>query len=282
MSLENIIKYATKTPTNTNPAVMASVISQNFKESKEEIVDEVLSMAKAYSDSKGGYVEPGKVYAFDGNLEGKEVFVINEAISLVKLSNDPLNLGNVRSFEKITINNQEWDTNINIEKYEKNKFIVSSVDDDGTFCIMIGENQYIISVENMFGDIIARGTWILHGKIGKTVSYISEIQMSDTVRPIDQKYLPGMCLPVVELTTVPTTEGAELTTNEIARMNEVAELGTPIVVVYDPGNGAAMKMVFSYISIENMTVFAAYNIVEDCKVQIAGDSGMWMFQTVTG
>jgi len=42
MSLENIINYTMKTPANTNPSVMSSVINNSFKETKEEILNEAM------------------------------------------------------------------------------------------------------------------------------------------------------------------------------------------------------------------------------------------------
>lgn len=42
----------------------------------------------------------------------------------------------------------------------------------------------------------------------------------ETIHPIDDKFLPGVCLPLVELTTEPTAEGAVLTAEESARVDD--------------------------------------------------------------
>ena len=51
MSLENIINYAMKTPANTNPAVMSSVISKSFEETSNKIKQDL------YESGGVGYTE---------------------------------------------------------------------------------------------------------------------------------------------------------------------------------------------------------------------------------
>ena len=62
---------------------------------------------------------------------------------------------------------------------------------------------------------------------GKTLT-IAEV--TETTTPIDPKYLPGVCLPVVELTTVGTSSGAALTAEESAKMDEAAALKLPCII----------------------------------------------------
>lgn len=59
-----------------------------------------------------------------------------------------------------------------------------------------------------------------------------KIVSEETIHPIDQKYLPGVCLPVVELTTEPTADGVELTAEESAKMDAVAENIMPFIVKF--------------------------------------------------
>jgi hypothetical protein len=51
MSLNKFIEYIKKTPANTNPAVVNSML--------EGEMNSTLAAAKAYTDSKGGYTIPG-------------------------------------------------------------------------------------------------------------------------------------------------------------------------------------------------------------------------------
>lgn len=57
----------------------------------------------------------------------------------------------------------------------------------------------------------------------------------ETIVPIDQKYLPGVCLPVVELTTV-IENNAVLSESDSAKLLEVFEIGTPVVIVFTMGD----------------------------------------------
>lgn len=50
---------------------------------------------------------------------------------------------------------------------------------------------------------------------------------TQTIVPIDPKFLPGVCLPVVEITTLPTLGAVPLSDAENAKLNEMAEIGTP-------------------------------------------------------
>lgn len=52
----------------------------------------------------------------------------------------------------------------------------------------------------------------------------------ETIVPIDPKYLPGVCLPVVELTTMPTEEGAALSESESAAVQAAFDTGMPCVI----------------------------------------------------
>lgn len=58
---------------------------------------------------------------------------------------------------------------------------------------------------------------------------LSITKETETIHLIDPKYLPGVCLPLVELSTVITEEGVTLTDAEKAQVSEVAT-GLPFVV----------------------------------------------------
>ena len=59
--------------------------------------------------------------------------------------------------------------------------------------------------------------------------YVCRVE-AETTTPIDQKYLPGVCLPVVELSTEPGFgSGAKLTSTECAALNDAFNDQMPIV-----------------------------------------------------
>ena len=64
---------------------------------------------------------------------------------------------------------------------------------------------------------------------GKTLT-IAEV--TQTTTPIDPKYLPGVCLPFVELNTVVSPEGTELTAEESAAITAASERNLPIFVLH--------------------------------------------------
>lgn len=79
---------------------------------------------------------------------------------------------------------------------------------------------------------------------------------TETIHPIDQKYLPGVCLPVVEIATQPTDEGAPLTAEESAKMDEVAAMGLPIVCRAKIDDEASITAVLFIIKSETGTAYS--------------------------
>lgn len=71
--------------------------------------------------------------------------------------------------------------------------------------------------------------------------------VAETIHPIDPKFLPGAVLPVVELSTVPSTEGSPLTEAETAAIVEMAQNSTPIVLKFHDSDGAYYGVVCSYL-----------------------------------
>lgn len=62
---------------------------------------------------------------------------------------------------------------------------------------------------------VEAGTYVV--STGTGFRFISATT-SETIVPIDPKYLPGVCLPVVEFETVPTTEGAVLSESDVKKL----------------------------------------------------------------
>ena len=75
-----------------------------------------------------------------------------------------------------------------------------------------------------------------------------------TLHPIDPKFLPGVCLPVVELTTAPTTEGAQLTDAEAAAVDALN--GSPCIlkIAFTEPTGMTVKTYASCIEINGITL----------------------------
>lgn len=81
---------------------------------------------------------------------------------------------------------------------------------------------------------------------------ITLAEKTETIHPIDPKYLPGVCLPVVELTTEPTVgTSASLTADESAKLDEVVTLKTPIVLNFVYPDMGEMSCVCFYMASAN-------------------------------
>lgn len=66
---------------------------------------------------------------------------------------------------------------------------------------------------------------------GTQIRFISAT-IPETIHPIDPKYLPGVCLPVVELSTAIPIDGTEVefSTDESAKLTNAANLELPVCV----------------------------------------------------
>ena len=187
-----------------------------------------LAMAKAYSDSKGGYVKPGEVIAFDGNTNGKEIFADTDmGLSLVKVSDKFYDLSKVN---RIVATDPATG--------EKQDIPFSAFTENGESLAggFAGET-YVISTDGT-GDnmgFLTPGTWVLEKGI-----YISRVEFAETIVPIDQKYLPGVCLPVVEIAEYAADIATEVNTKLTAC------IGTPIVLKVGSATGTVTVLLMHY------------------------------------
>jgi hypothetical protein len=74
------------------------------------------------------------------------------------------------------------------------------------------------------------GTYAARDFLGAIESTATITWKTETITPIFDKYLPGVCLPVVELTTEPAINGyVTLTTDECSALNAAFEKKMPVV-----------------------------------------------------
>lgn len=174
------------------------------------------AMAKAYSDSKGGYTKTEtKVLASYTDAE----FVENEGggITFFPPSVIPLTGGAAYTVE--------WDG----VKYE----CIAQVDEDMVYLgnIEMVEDGEPFTVVTFPTDSMVAATQ------GNTHSFTIS-QTVETIHPIKPEYLPGVCLPVVEiadLTSITAEENAKLT----------ACIGMPIVCRFNQ-NGVSILMSYTH------------------------------------
>jgi hypothetical protein len=196
-----------------------------------------LAMAKAYADKKGGYTEPN-VFTFDGNPDGRPVY----SKYYVKISDktpDSSTFVRARGF----IGGQPLE--VTAEDCMATKI-------DERECIYYGDNL-IILVSHAENEV-EEGTYVLCALDAD--SYVSYVEFAETIHPIDPKFLPGVCLPVVELETV-LTDGTTFTDAESAALTKASEGMLPIVIVANfAGFNISLPVAYLGNSIERQYVGA--------------------------
>ena len=149
----------------------------------------------------GGDKNPGKVITFDGNLSGKETFEIEPGMFFVKLSDDVYDINNV---ESITISDFDGEKTL-----QKDAF--TFVYDGSIPAIALGGVPCVTVIPEDGHEGLPRGLFVFYMTENGFSVYPSKIQLAETIVPIDQKYLGGVCLPVVELSLEFMEELSEVT-----------------------------------------------------------------------
>lgn len=149
-----------------------------------------LAMAKAYTDQKAGYTEPGKVYTFDGNAEETKKY---GNITYAKIADTAPNLHNVTKAVYTAPNGSTIE-------YSSEKLTVDDVESQGKIigqrikASLGGQTAAVIILDNT-------GLWV-YAQPG--YGYCSLIEFAETVHPIDQKFIPP-----VDSLTINGTDGKQ-------------------------------------------------------------------------
>ncbi|MBQ3503668.1 MAG: hypothetical protein IJA75_03055 [Oscillospiraceae bacterium] len=161
-----------------------------------------LAMAKAYTDSKyDTKLVPG-VLSFDGDVTGREVVTPESGTSLVKILDRPiaeseflgLTATHVDSNGGTPVHETVSASDLRIEPFfSEGSFSVGT--DDGLI-LVISTPQAVDIEDNHF----SAGTWVLmregDGLLVYTSGIYGVLMEQVTIKP---EHLPGVCLPVVEL-----------------------------------------------------------------------------------
>jgi|GEM_PF-6802780 len=163
-----------------------------------------LAMAKAYSDSKGGYTKPGAVITFDGDTTGK-IFANN----MVKISDEKYDIRRITKLIEVDVLSIDGNTT-GSEMYERDvdgyRFVQDGdsmmLFDDDTGRMLVG---YLAPGNTTFGNIPS-GLYVFCGETKpalepgqvRIVSFVSQIEFAETIVPIDPKYLPGVTIDLAD------------------------------------------------------------------------------------
>lgn len=177
-----------------------------------------LAMAKAYSDKKGGYVEPGKVYTYDGKAEKVETvgnytyaIIATDAPSLSELTKA---VGTFADGSTVEFSKEELSFETLGESIE------------AASATLMGMTVPLIVWED--------GVLLVYSMEG--VGYGSRVEFAETVVPIDPKFTPGV-LPVVSIdwdtissAYVANGEKVALPTEVCEQLNTVKNDGNTMLV----------------------------------------------------
>ena len=136
----------------------------------------------------GVYAEPAKVYTFDGKITDEDETNGN----LANINGAPYWKFGVGSFDLNNIVKAEFCAQgTTVELVE---FIVTT-DENGV-------QTAVANIDGMELPAVVAFDGCLYGFCEGNAAYIAKISFAETIHPIDPKYLPGVCLPVVDINIV--------------------------------------------------------------------------------
>lgn len=205
-----------------------------------------LAMAKAYTDSQRlGHVE-SKQITYDGNGEKKDSLI--EGLSVVKISDTLLDLSTVRRVVMKYHDGME---------YVIGKENLVALEESGVMILAgYGEKPLVLSAQKNNGAGLPDGLYVVDAVDENGESYHVSLIETETIVPIDPKYLPGVCLPVVELNIDALIGEAAFTDAENAALT--ACIGMPFIL--KSGNSTvSTSMVMEYNGGGNEHIFSNGN-----------------------
>lgn len=250
MSVSDIMNYVSKTPGNTNPAVIKSMVESEtygVLEKAGQMDEETLAMAKRYTDSQriayGEKIDP----AFSGVFN----FTTSERLTAatipeLRFSGDESMLEPGRTVyvywdgERYVCKVCLLDTGARyIGNYPKTK---NTGDTGEPFCLHVNASNSGVLYYVYFED---------NGSVASTHTMKVYDGDPENFKAIDPKYLPGVCLPLVDLTDsyaeffegMYSTEAVEvsLSASESAMIEQVRSQNLPFILRLKPGNASLIE-----------------------------------------
>lgn len=225
-----------------------------------------------------GYTEyNGGTVSFDGNLSGKETLpgeILDVPGVFVKVCDYYVSAEELKSLTMVAeIYNGEI---VNAHTFKKDGL---NFEDNEGICIVFEKsgNPLMLSIlDDSPEEGLTAGTYVYYGEGENTRGFVSSIEYgSETIHPIDPKYLPGAVLPVVELETaiVGSDTPVALSEAESALLDTVAAMECPISVVLHPVEGASMNVPCLYSASGGATAY--WGNVMGSSILLSNQSGAW-------
>lgn len=246
-----------------------------------------IMMAKINAMQKsGGMGRTEKtVLTFDGNIEGKEYL---EALSVVKISDEAIELDSIVSIATVFAGLTEPVV------YTKEKLTISSENGvgvavaqggylSGAPLVVVVAEGFTEADENGVEHTVAKGTYACYANDEGLIHYTTRIEC-ETIHPIDPKFIPGVCMPVVEIDEFPyiAGEAVMLSADAVAVMEQAVSAGMKYVLVSLTGSNP-------YISTTNFVLrmideFGAFigtmiapGFTTSATAFLGVENGIWQF-----
>lgn len=182
--------------------------------------DPMFPTTKGILRKLGGDKISGKVYTFNGDTTGLETAYYN-GIQFVMLADE--------YFDPNTIEHITVSVSGSVVELSKDQFWIEEESDAiATAHVVLTEFQGAtvpIALIQKSNDGSQKAFCVLADP--NYQAYVTRVKFADTIVPVSKDYLGGVCLPVVEITTLPTLGTVPLSDAENAKLNEMAEIGTP-------------------------------------------------------
>ena len=223
---------------------------------------------------------PG-VLTFDGSIDGREYVSLGGAGYAVKLLDRVIDPSEATSATLVaTLNGKVFDE----RTYTSAEELASVISLEG---LVWPVTEEMVEQAAADGLTLTVGTWVVMqveqqsgGEIRYYATEIHGVLMpteTETIHPIDPKFLPGVCLPVVEITTSHVQEATPLNEVDSATMEAMVESGAQfILVTMIVGGFVAGNTILRRADIEGVPTFSgSYNIPSvatsasdnsDCKI----------------
>ena len=225
MSIQDIANYVKQTPGNTNPSVITSMVKSEVGEYVEEASNEALRKLGIKTDRKETWLLPEQSFVMLPIMDGAEEGVFGGTFTPVG-ETLPEELYFVINGVVYKSKKQMMEHNADTVGWYGNAALFSPDDFEESpepfFAMLnIGDSSFVGGIINPdTGSLEHAGTTHTFGIYAYT----------ENITPIDKKWLPGACLPVVTLYTKPGESMVPLTEVEAAQMDALN--GLPCIFVF--------------------------------------------------
>ena len=245
----------------------------------------ILDQAKAYTDSQRlAYVSnEHAMLTYDGNKEGKMIITSEDLGYTIPSDGAPMLVEYARFTNEVI-----YPHGIESILFGKEVFLwfyhqdLTFVTEDGVTSVFPKDRHFGELPIMVIADVDTpelRGTYSIHWNSG----YVHQIEgaIRSTIHPIDPKFLPGVCLPVVELSTnLSGTDAIDLTAEESAMLTATLSSKSAIMLkcLLDTAPATLLMSYFDYSSVDDVTLDHMYfSSIEGTRIYLKKmtDSDIW-------